>query len=355
MKTSRQKTAGKNSTQPSALVQTADYAGQIAAINRSQAVIEFGLDGTILKANDNFLKTLGYTLDEIQGRHHSMFVERGYAQSHEYKEFWRKLAGGEYQAAEYKRLGKGGKEVWILASYNPIMDVKGNPFKVVKFATDVTSAKLHNADFSGQIDAIGKSQAVIEFQMDGTIVTANDNFLGAVGYSLAEVKGRHHSMFVDEKFKVSLEYRDFWESLRRGQYQAAEYKRIGKGGKEIWIRASYNPILDLNGAPFKVVKYATDVTKEKLQAADFSGQIDAIGKSQAVIEFQMDGTIVTANENFLGAVGYSLAEVKGRHHSMFVDEKFKASLEYRDFWARLNLGEYQAAEYKRLGKGGREV
>ncbi len=355
MKTSRQKPARKNPTQTSASVQTADYAGQIAAINRSQAVIEFGLDGTILKANDNFLKTLGYTMDEVQGRHHSMFVEPGYAQSHEYKEFWRKLAGGEYQAAEYKRLGKGGKEVWILASYNPIMDIKGKPFKVVKFATDVTSAKLHNADFSGQIDAIGKSQAVIEFQMDGTIVTANDNFLGAVGYSLAEVKGRHHSMFVDEKFKASLEYRDFWESLRRGQYQAAEYKRIGKGGKEIWIRASYNPILDLNGAPFKVIKYATDVTKEKLQAADFSGQIDAIGKSQAVIEFQMDGTIVTANENFLGAVGYSLAEVKGRHHSMFVDEKFKASREYRDFWANLNLGEYQAAEYKRLGKGGREV
>ena len=262
MKTSRQKPAPKNPTQTSASVQTADYAGQIAAINRSQAVIEFGLDGTILKANDNFLKTLGYTMDEVQGRHHSMFVEPGYAQSHEYREFWESLRRGQYQAAEYKRLGKGGKEVWIRASYNPILDLNGTPFKVVKYATDVTKEKLQAADFSGQIDAIGKSQAVIEFQMDGTIVTANENFLGAVGYSLAEVKGRHHSMFVDEKFKASLEYRDFWARLNLGEYQAAEFKRLGKGGREVWIQASYNPILDLNGRPFKVVKYATEVTRQ---------------------------------------------------------------------------------------------
>jgi methyl-accepting chemotaxis protein len=174
------------------------------------------------------------------------------------------LNRGEYQAAEYKRIGKGGKEVWIQASYNPIMDLNGKPFKVVKFATDVTEQKLRDADYVGQIAAIGKSQAVIEFKMDGTVLTANDNFLKTLGYRLEEIQGQHHSMFVEPSYKQSSEYREFWAALNRGEYQAAEYKRIGKGGKEVWIQASYNPIMDLNGKPFKVVKFATDVTPQKL-------------------------------------------------------------------------------------------
>ena len=203
--------------------------------------------------------------------------------------------------------------------------------------------------------AINKSQAVIEFDMDGTIRQANDNFLKVLGYTLDEVKGRHHSMFVDERYRQSPEYREFWASLNRGEYQAAEYKRIGKGGKEVWIQGSYNPILDLNGKPSKVVKFATDITEQKLKNADYSGQIAAINKSQAVIEFDMDGTVRLANDSFLKVLGYSLDEVKGRHHSMFVDERFRQSPEYREFWAALNRGEYQAAEYKRIGKGGKEV
>ncbi len=241
----------------------ADYAGQVAAIRKSQAVIEFAMDGTIRDANDNFLKAVGYRLEEVQGRHHSMFVDEAYRQTYEYKEFWAALNRGEYQAAEYKRIGKGGKEVWIQASYNPIMDLNGKPFKVVKYSTDVTAQKLQNADYMGQVAAIGKSQAVIEFNMDGTVLTANDNFLKALGYTQDEIRGRHHSMFVDEAYRQSYEYKEFWAALNRGEYQAAEYKRIGKGGKEVWIQASYNPILDLNGKPYKVVKYAADVTPQK--------------------------------------------------------------------------------------------
>jgi len=245
-------------------LQNLDFGAQVAAANRSQAVIEFAMDGTVLSANENFLHTLGYTLNEIQGKHHSMFVPPVERDTPAYREFWAALNRGEYQAAEYKRIGKGGKEVWIQASYNPIFDEKGRPSKVVKFATDVTEQKLRNADLAGQIEAIGKAQAVIEFNMDGTIITANANFLGALGYSLAEIKGHHHSMFVDPAERDSAAYREFWAALNRGQYQAAEYKRIGKGGKEVYIQASYNPILDLNGKPFKVVKYATDTTKQVL-------------------------------------------------------------------------------------------
>ena len=228
--------------------------GMINAINRVQAVIEFDTEGKVLHANDNFLKTLGYTLDEIRGQHHSMFVDPAYRTSHEYKEFWAKLGRGEYDANQYKRIGKGGKEVWIQASYNPILDARGKPVKVVKFATDITEQKLKTADFEGQLAAISKVQAVIEFSLDGKILSANENFLNTLGYSLNEVRGQHHSMFVEPAYRASAEYREFWARLGRGEYDANQYKRIGKGGKEVWIQASYNPILDASGKPFKVVE-----------------------------------------------------------------------------------------------------
>jgi methyl-accepting chemotaxis protein len=325
------------------------------ALGRSQAVIEFGMDGTICTANDNFLKALGYTLGEIQGKHHNMFVEASERDSTAYREFWAKLNRGEYQAAEYKRIGKGGKEVWIQATYNPVLGPDGKPVKVVKFATDITARKIRSMEDAGQIAAIARAQAVIAFEMDGTIVTANENFLNAMGYTLAEIQGKHHSMFVEQAERGSAAYREFWAKLNRGENQSAEYKRIGKGGKEVWILASYNPVLDEKGKPFRVVKFATDVTKEKLSTADLAGQIAAIGKSQAVIEFNMDGTIIGANQNFLGAVGYALDEIRGRHHSMFVDPSERDGAAYREFWAALNRSEYQAAEYKRIGKGGKEV
>ena len=328
---------------------------ELAAINRAQGVIEFSLDGTVLAANDNFLQLLGYTLAEIQGKHHSMFVDASYAASSEYRRLWADLNEGRFRADEFKRFGKGGREVWIRASYNPVFDVDGKPFKVVKYASDVTAQKRVSVDAQGQIGAIHKSQAVIEFALDGTVLTANDRFLGLLGYTLADVEGKHHSMFVEPAHAASAEYAAFWEKLRRGEYSAGEYKRIGRGGKEVWIQASYNPILDVDGKPFKVVKYAIDVTDQKLRNADYAGQIAAIDKAQAVIEFTLDGTVVRANENFLAALGYQASEIVGRHHSMFIEPAYAASVEYKNFWAKLGRGEYDAGVYKRLGKGGREV
>src|SRR6202171_2678198 len=328
---------------------------QVEAISKSQAVIEFNPDGTIVTANENFLKTLGYSLGEIQGKHHSMFVEPAMRESAAYREFWAKLNRGEFQAAEYKRIGKGVREVWIQASYNPMLDRNGKVYKVIKFATDVTAKKLGGMEDAGMIAAIGRAQAVIAFNLDGTIITANENFLKTLGYSLGEIQGKHHSMFVEPATRDSAAYREFWASLNRGEYQSAEYKRIGKGGKEVWILASYNPILDEKGKPFKVVKFATDVTEQKLRTADLAGQIAAISKSQAVIEFNMDGSIITANENFLNALGYSLGEIKGKQHRMFVDPSDRDGAAYREFWANLNAGKYQAGEFKRIGKGGREI
>ena len=328
---------------------------QTVAIGKSQAVIEFNLDGTIIAANQNFLNALGYSLEEIKGKHHSMFVEPATRDSGPYREFWAGLNRGEYQAAQYKRIAKGGREIWIQASYNPVFDRNGKPVKVIKFATDITAQKIRNMEDAGKIAAMSRAQAVIEFNMDGTIVAANENFLGAMGYSLAEIEGKHHSMFVTPADRDSAAYREFWASLNRGQYQAAEYKRLGKGGKEVWILATYNPILNEAGKPFKVVKFATDVTEQKLKMVDNDGQIDAIRKSQAVIEFNMDGTIREANQNFLDAMGYALAEIRGKHHSMFVEPEERNSFGYREFWEQLNRGLYQAAEYKRIAKGGRDI
>jgi methyl-accepting chemotaxis protein len=232
------------------------------ALDRVQAIIEFDLDGTVVSANENFLQILGYEADEVVGKHHRIFCDPSYAESDEYAEFWKKLGRGEYHAAEFKRLGKGGKEVWLQASYNPILDKDGEPIRVVKFATDVTAAKLQTAEYEGRIRAIDRAQAVIEFALDGTVITANKNFLDIFGYGLDEVVGKHHRIFCDPGYAESPEYAQFWQKLGRGEYDADEFKRITKDGAEVWLQASYNPIFDMEGRPLKVVKFALDITVE---------------------------------------------------------------------------------------------
>ncbi len=570
---------------------------RLDALSRSQATIEFELDGTIIDANENFLTTVGYSLDEIKGQNHSMFVEADYKASADYKAFWDGLRRGDFNTGKFRRVGKGGKEIWLRASYNPILDESGKPFRVVKFATDITEAEgaaheslfkssafggssvammmvdrdfivtyvnestkqllAANADAfreiwpnfnaenivgacidmfhknpahqrqllsdpsrlpyqteitvgdlkfalnvsgvfdekrnyigntlewadvtadrlnSGMLDALSVSQATIEFNTDGTIVSANENFLNTIGYSLDEIKGKNHSMFVEAEYKESAEYKAFWDGLRRGDFSAGKFKRIGKGGKELWLRASYNPILDAAGKTFKVVKFATDITEAEEAAreatfksaafegssvammmidrdfmvtyvnestknllsenadvfrefwpnfnadqivgscidifhknpahqrqllsdpsrlpyqtdiaiGDFrfalsvsgvfdangdyvgnvlewsdvtadrlnAGMLSALDRAQATIEFTLDGKVVSANENFLSALGYSAEEIKGKHHSIFVDPEFKNSPDYQAFWEALKRGEFQSGEYKRIGRNGSDV
>jgi methyl-accepting chemotaxis protein len=325
------------------------------ALNQVQAIIEFNPDGTILNANKNFLNLTGYSLDEIRGQHHRLFCEKQYAESFQYRQFWEKLNRGESDSAEYKRFGKDGTAVWINASYNPIKDSRGNVIKVVKFATDITKSKLQFAEYDGKIQAISKAQAMIEFNLDGSILFANDNFLTTVGYSLDEIKGKHHRMFCDPTYAKSLEYKEFWNKLNHGEFDAGEYKRFGKEGKEVWINASYNPIFDMDGKVFKVVKFATDVTQNKLHNAEYEGKVDAISKSQAVIEFSLDGKVIIANENFLNTLGYAADDIEGKHHRMFCDPDYAKTLEYKDFWAKLKNGEFDSGRYKRIANKGKEI
>lgn len=326
-----------------------------SALNKAQAIIWFDPSGTILDANDNFLKTLGYALDEVVGKHHRMFVQPDYAASEDYLAFWERLGQGDVMRNEFTRRRKDGSPVYIEATYNPVLGKDGSVEKIVKFATDVTDKARARAASDSLLAAISRSQAVIEFELDGTIITANDNFLNALGYSLSDVQGKHHRMFVEPSYAEGAEYRAFWDHLGKGEFASGEFKRFAKDGHPVWIQASYNPILGPDGQPYKVVKYASDITDAKLRAADYEGQINAVSRTQAVIEFDLDGTIRSANDNFLKATGYQADEIIGQHHKMFVHPDYAKSEAFAEFWNDLANGDVKAGEFKRFAKDGSEV
>ncbi|MBB1651063.1 MAG: PAS domain S-box protein [Delftia acidovorans] len=278
--------------------------GQLAAIHKSQAVIEFDLQGHVLAANQNFLDTMGYEEGEVIGQHHRMFVDHQMSESPEYAAFWQRLGSGIHDAGRYRRIARDGRDVWLQASYNPIFDRHGRPFKVVKYATDITEQQRRNADAEGQLAAISKVQAIIEFDLQGHILHANRLFLQAMGYTLDEVVGRHHSMFVQPHESQSAEYAQFWRKLAGGQHDAGQYLRIGKHGRQVWIEASYNPILDADGRPFKVVKYARDITRrftaaqtlgEAMQglseSAEHAGQANELARQACLVAEQGGRTV----------------------------------------------------------------
>jgi methyl-accepting chemotaxis protein len=454
-----------------------EFESKLGAISRSQAVVEFDLEGRLLYANDNFKRLMGYNESEILGQHHRLFVPQDIADSVAYEEFWKKLGRGEFDRGEYLRIAKGGRHVWISATYNPILDVDGKPFKIIKFANDVTQEKvaaienktrvdaishdhclfelsrkdevlsinktaeqvlgiqekeiigkkhdtlmfdgddkdpkylelwkqlyngkstslltrrkghkdrevwLHSTyspiigfegslekviviaqditertlqilDYEGKMRAVDRSSAMIEFNLEGQVLTANENFLTLMGYDIKEILGVHHRVFVCPEYAGSAEYDNFWDRLRRGEYVSGQFQRIGKDGKDVWIEATYSPIFNPLGEVIKIVKFATDITSQKIQDSEFIAKVDALDKGFAVIEFDLSGKVLTANRNFLAAMGYTLREIQHQHHSMFCNEDYVKSDEYRDFWLRLNEGEFVSGRFHRLGKYERDV
>lgn len=235
------------------------------AIRDSQAVIEFSTDGHILSANAIFLELMGYTAGEIAGLHHRIFVDAVEREGAAYRDFWRELGRGTFNTGEFRRITKAGRDVWIQATYTPIREKGGRLIKIIKFASEITEAKDRLAGLQGQIDAIHRAQAVIEFNLDGTVITANANFLDTLGYSLTDIVGKHHRMFIDPAERDTPAYREFWNQLARGEFQAGEYRRLGKGGRGVFILATYNPIFDARGKLTRVVKYASDVTEQVMR------------------------------------------------------------------------------------------
>jgi methyl-accepting chemotaxis protein len=332
-----------------------DLRSKSRAVERSQVVVELSPEGVVLRANDTALDLLGYEADDVVGQHHRLFCDPAYAASPEYVAFWRRLRAGSTEAGEFTRYGARGQEVRIRATYNPVFGADGKVVKVIKYAYDVTGSARRAVELEGRVAAMDRSQAVIEFALDGTVTAANPNFLALLGYTEAEVVGQHHRLFVDPTDAASPEYQRFWEKLGRGNFDEGTYRRITKSGSDVFIQATYNPILDPEGRPLKVVKYAVDVTRNTVENAEYASRVQAVDRAQAVIEFDLEGNVLTANENFLRTMGYSLKELQGQHHSLFCSAEYRVSAEYRDFWLRLRKGDFIAGRFHRVGKFDRDV
>lgn len=325
------------------------------ALAKSQACIEFDLSGHVLYANENFLNVFGYSEEDVLGKHHSLFCTASTAESDEYRLFWSKLREGEFQTGEFLRLNSQGQEVYIQASYNPVRDDDGNLISVIKIASNITDVKSKSLENEGKVAAIDKTQAVIEFDTTGRILTANDNFLNTMGYRLQEIVGQHHRQFCEKDYAESEEYSQFWKDLAAGEFKSGEFMRLNRHGRPVWLQATYTPILGVNGKPVKVVKFASDITAAKLKAIEDDGKVNAMNRSQGIIEFDLGGHILHANENFLSLTGYSLSDIVGQHHSIFVDKEEASSGAYRAFWRKLGQGEFDSGEYLRVGNHGKRI
>lgn len=243
-------------------LQLASYQQLLAAIRQAFAVIEFTAEGEILDASQPFLSVMGYSLDELRGQHHRIFCNHEQTSSSAYAQFWRRLGSGETFCDRYKRVAKGGREVWLEACYMPVRNADGKVVRVVKIATDITARMHAELQHESYLNAINRSMAMIEFNLAGEVLTANENFLSTTGYRLEEIRGKHHRMFCTHEEAGSEAYRNLWQRLARGEVFAGRYKRVSKSGKTIWLRSTYNPLFDASGRQYGVVKFASDITEQ---------------------------------------------------------------------------------------------
>ncbi|MBL8536664.1 MAG: PAS domain S-box protein [Hyphomonadaceae bacterium] len=328
--------------------------GVINAISRAQAVIEFKPDGTIVTANENFLNVMGYTLSEIVGQHHSMFAPADYARSPEYRGFWERLNRNEFVADKFLRVGKGGKEVWIQASYNPIADKTGKVVKVIEFAIDVSEQERLAQEATFKSAAFtASSVATMMIDRDFKVIHVNE----ATKKLLADNAEAFKKIWpnfdanniigscIDMFHKNPAHQRQLLSDPSRLPYRTD----ITVG--DLKFALNVGAVFDAQRRYVGNVLQWDNVTQTRLN----NGMLEALGRSQAIIEFNMDGTIVNANPNFCQTLGYSLDEIKGKHHSMFAEPEYARSPEYKAFWDKLNRGEFDAGKYRRLGKGGREI
>jgi methyl-accepting chemotaxis protein len=325
--------------------------GLVDALNKSQAVIEFSLDGTIVNANENFLKTVGYDLKEILGKHHSMFCEPEYAESEDYKKFWEKLNKGDFDSGEYKRIGKKGRQIWIVASYNPVFDDKGHVVKVIKFATDITSSKV---ELQVRTDIMNMTSIVSEADLKGDILSVNDKFLEVSKYPKEELIGNGHNTTRHPDMPKEV-FKEMWATIGRGKIFRGIVKNRAKDGTPYYVDAVIAPIMGDNGKPKKYLGVRYDITEAEIERQNMKGVINAIDASFAYIEFDTKGNVVSANNNFLKTMGYSTEELKGIHHRSFCEKEYANSSDYAQLWTDLNAGKSKSGIFKRISKEGAEV
>ena len=340
-----------------------DLRGQVAAVRRTQAVAEFQPDGTLVTANDNFLRTFGYELDEVQGRPHRMFAPAAEAGADD--AFWTGLRGGSGQSGEFHRVGKDGRELWLIGTYQPIADGRGQASRVIAYLNDITSVRRDAAELQQRLKAteaelklrceiMDLTSIVSEADKKGDILSMNEKFLEVAKYTREELIGKPHNTVRHPDMPKEV-FKEMWGTIGRGKIFRGMVKNRAKDGTPYYVDAVIAPRIGENGKPSGYLGVRYDVTQYELERLAAKGVMDALSRAQAVIEFNLDGTIITANDNFLNAMGYTLDEIKGKHHSMFAEPAYARSAEYREFWAKLGRGEFDAGEYKRYGKGGKEV
>ncbi|WP_416369951.1 PAS domain S-box protein [Tritonibacter mobilis] len=331
-------------------------AGVLNALDRSQAIIEFKLDGTITAANENFLAVTGYGLQEIKGQKHRIFVDETTASSAEYKDFWQSLAQGETRTGEFRRFAKDGSELWIQATYNPIFDGNGDVFKVVKFAVDITDQmKLRETAKTLSLVANETDNSVLIADADGRIEYVNPGFTKLTGHEYKDVIGKKPGELLQGRHTDPETRKRIRENINAQKPFYDEILNYTKDGEAYWISLAINPVFDEAGKLQKFVSIQTNITDVKLQQQDFNCKLEAISNASAVIEFTPDGNVIDANENFCATTGYSLEEIKGRHHRMFCERDYAASPEYTAFWERLRSGISDTGKYQRFGKGEKEI
>ncbi len=333
---------------------TLDKALKIA-VDHALAMVTFDIDGTILSANAPYCAVVGYEPHELLGKSLKMLMLPEDARTFGQGPFWEGLRAGQVQHVAVARRRKSGAPVWLESTYVPVGEGAGKITKVVNFSADVTEKTRASKRVEAMISALHRSSAVAEFDLTGKVIAANDNFLAVMGYSREAVMGQHHRLFMPPEEAQKPDYTAFWDNLRRGEFVSGAFRRIAKGGREVFLRATYSPIHGIDGELTGVVKYAQDITQDQQTALDRAGQIAALHRSQAVIEFDMQGKILTANDNFLSSMGYALPEIMGQDHSIFMPQEERGSADYARFWQDLRAGKPQVAEFRRLAKNGAEV
>lgn len=333
-----------------------DLVSIYSSLNKSQAIIEFDRNGIILEANENFLAAVGYTSDEIIGKHHRIFCTKEYSESDEYTEFWKKLAGGQYFSDEFERVRKDGSPIWIQATYNPIRDKNGEVEKVIKFASDITEQVNIRKNAEKLSLAVNKTNNAITICDSNLIIEyCNSGFEKLTGCSMESVPGQD---FIEILFSGNSDQKTPAE-LRSLFNEAKPFNKEilikAKDDSLRWISLTTNPTLDKNGSLHKFVIIQTDITDTKLRQIELTTTIDALSKSNAIISFTPDGIILDANEAFLQTMKYSLDEIKGKHHRIFCEASYTNTQEYRDFWNRLSRGDFDAGKYERINKSGESV
>ncbi len=386
----RQNMEELHATQEQMETKEIELTGQLDAINSTLCTVEFDAEGDVIAANNIFLDVTEYTLDSIARQPHTMFMEEEYANSGEYKQFWFDLKKGVSKSGEYQYQTSLGKEVWFNATYTPVKDSMGAIYKIIMLATNITEQKKMALDFEGQLAAIYKSNMVVEYDMQGRIVHANEDFLKLLGYDLAEVQDQPHTIFIPEEDHTSSKLQEFWADLRRGNYQADAVRRITKSGKIIWTRGSFNPILDLSGQPYKIVEFTQDITyhrelqaktaeqleaiqvKEKeltenveklntiqeemvVKEADMAAHLNAIDRTLATVEYDLRGFIKKANRQYLQIMGYTMEELGEQHDKILVDPTEAEGEEYQNFWKSLKRDGERSGEFRRISKSGKEI